>query len=138
MSSERPDHLVVYRHSSKVPVRNQCAYHDGGANAEEDRCGRVCTSHPNSQDSLLLLEVLPCSHCEYRAKKLCDTYDHRDCRLTGHDMLNCDGTKEASESSDAGGYIYASDRLECGVGERKCIIGFRSRGDECGDGDGKK
>ena len=53
-------------------------------------------------------------------------------------MLNCEGTKEASEGSDAGREIYANDRLKCGVGEGKSIIGFRSRGDECGDGDGKK
>jgi hypothetical protein len=53
-------------------------------------------------------------------------------------MLNCEWSKEASESSDAGRQVYADDRLECGVGEGKSIIGFRSRGDESGDGDGKQ
>src|SRR5258706_2920429 len=102
MSSERPHYLVVYRHSSEVPVRNQCAYHDDGANAEEERCRRVFTSHTNSRGSLPLLQALLCFHYEDRAKKLCDTYDHRDHCLAGHDMLNCEGTEEASESSDAG------------------------------------
>ena len=52
-------------------------------------------------------------------------------------MLNREGTKEARESSDAGGEVYTNDRLECGIGEGKSIVRLRSGRYECGDGDRK-
>lgn len=83
-------------------MRNQRAHHDEGANAEEDGRGSVGTSHANGESPLSLFKVRFWPHCEYCDEELCDTYDHCDRCLTGHDMLDSEGTKEARESCDAG------------------------------------